>query len=149
MSIPSVDFTETTERIFSSSIETINTVGNVLFTENVAQFYLDRKRYKTMVCDSLYNMIKADPFTSAKSMIGFEYKNYAFASSGIRIDMRNIFKLCKEMMDVSDEELEAYLEERKEMEQGLGESSDENLVIINKITQKQKELDEAKKKLNL
>jgi hypothetical protein len=82
-------------------------------------------------------------------MIGFEYKNYAFASSGIRIDMRNIFKLCKEMMDVSDEELEAYLEERKEMEQGLGESSDENLVIINKITQKQKELDEAKKKLNL
>jgi hypothetical protein len=82
-------------------------------------------------------------------MIGFEYKNYAFVSSGIRIDMRNIFKLCKEMMDVSDEELEAYLEERKEMEQGLGESSDEKLVIINKITQKQKELDEAKKKLNL
>ena len=39
MSIPSVDFTETTERIFSSSIETINTVGNVLFTENVAKFY--------------------------------------------------------------------------------------------------------------
>jgi hypothetical protein len=35
------------------------------------------------------------------------------------------------------------------MEHGLGESSDENLVIINKITQKQKELDEAKKKLNL
>lgn len=150
MSIPSVDFTETTERIFSSSIETINTVGNVLFTENVAKFYQNRKKYKTMVCDSLYNnLVKADPFTSAKSMIGFEYKNYAFASSGIRIDMRNIFKLCKEMMDVSDEELEAYLEERKEMEQGLGESSDENLVIINKITQKQKELDEAKKKLNL
>ena len=28
------------EHIFSSSIETINTVGNVLFTENVAKFYL-------------------------------------------------------------------------------------------------------------
>lgn len=37
--IPTVDFTETTERIFSSTIETINTVGNVLFTENVAKFY--------------------------------------------------------------------------------------------------------------
>ena len=36
---PRADFTETTERIFSSSIETINTVGNVLFTENVAEFY--------------------------------------------------------------------------------------------------------------
>lgn len=28
-----IDYTETTERIFSSSIESINTVGNVLFTE--------------------------------------------------------------------------------------------------------------------
>ena len=36
---PRVEYTETTERIFSSSIETINTVGNVLFTENVAEFY--------------------------------------------------------------------------------------------------------------
>ena len=33
------DYTETAEHIFSSNIETINTVGNVLFTENVAKFY--------------------------------------------------------------------------------------------------------------
>ena len=38
--MPKTEYTETTERIFSSSIETINTVGNVLFTENVAEFYL-------------------------------------------------------------------------------------------------------------
>ena len=30
--MPKAEYTETTERIFSSSIETINTVGNVLFT---------------------------------------------------------------------------------------------------------------------
>lgn len=149
-SMPAVEFTETTERIFSSSIETINTVGNVLFTENVAQFYLDRKKYKTMVCDSLCNdLIKSDPFTSARSTLGFEYKTYAFVSSGIRINMRNTFKLCKKMMDVSDEELEAYLEERKVMEQGLGETSDEKIMIIDKIRQKQKELDDARRKLNL
>jgi hypothetical protein len=94
-------------------------------------------------------MMKADPFTSAKSTLSFEYKPYAIMSSGIRFNMRNTYRQCKEMMNVSDGELDAYLEERKEMEQGLGESSDEKLVIINKITQKQKELDEAKKKLNL
>ena len=38
--LPSADYTETVERIFSTSIETINTVGNVLFTENVAEFYM-------------------------------------------------------------------------------------------------------------
>ena len=37
--MPKAEYTETTERIFSSSIETINTVGNVLFTENVADFH--------------------------------------------------------------------------------------------------------------
>ena len=150
MSMPSVDFTETTERIFSSNVETINTVGNVLFTENVAQFYLYRKRYKTMVCDSLCNnMMKTDPFTSAKSTLSFEYKPYAIMSSGIRFNMRNTYRQCKEMMNVSDGELDAYLEERKEMEQDKKYSSEENIAIIGKITQIQNELDDAKKKLNL
>ncbi|MBQ1701113.1 MAG: hypothetical protein II023_04530, partial [Prevotella sp.] len=36
--IPMADYTEATERIFSTSIETINTVGNVLFTEKVSEF---------------------------------------------------------------------------------------------------------------
>ena len=53
--LPWVGYTETTERIFSTSIETINTVGNVLFTENVADFYMFRKLYKTQVCDSVAN----------------------------------------------------------------------------------------------
>jgi hypothetical protein len=35
------------------------------------------------------------------------------------------------------------------MEQDKKYSSEENIAIIGKITQKQKELDEAKKKLNL
>ena len=150
LSIPSVEFTETTERIFSSSIETINTVGNVLFTESVAQFYLDRKRYKAIVGDSLFNdLIKTGPFTSAKSALRFEYNTYAIMSSGTRLNMRNTFKLCKEMMEVSDEELETYLEERKEMEQGLEDSSGERNLIMNIITKKQKDLNDAKKKLNL
>lgn len=48
--MPKAEYTETTERIFSSSIETINTVGNVLFTENVAAFYQNRQLYKTSIC---------------------------------------------------------------------------------------------------
>ena len=50
--LPRAEYTETTEHIFSSSIETINTVGNVLFTENVAAFYQNRQHYKTMVSES-------------------------------------------------------------------------------------------------
>ena len=50
--LPRAEYTETTEHIFSSSIETINTVGNVLFAENVANFYSYRKSYKEKICDS-------------------------------------------------------------------------------------------------
>ncbi len=47
--LPKLDYTETVERIFSSNIESINTVGNVLFTEMVSEFYSQRKQYKESV----------------------------------------------------------------------------------------------------
>ena len=80
--IPSIDYTETTERIFSSNIETINTVGNVLFTENVAEFYQKRQLYKTLVSDSIFNEIyrKDSPFLTLKSSLDFEYNGYAYLS---------------------------------------------------------------------
>jgi hypothetical protein len=71
--MPKAEYTETTERIFSTSIETINTVGNVLFTENVAEFYQMRKYYKTSVCDSIANDItRSQPFSSLKNSLDFE-----------------------------------------------------------------------------
>ena len=54
--MPKVEYTNTTEKIFSSSIETINTVGNVLFTENVAEFYYNRNLYKQSVSDSVFTI---------------------------------------------------------------------------------------------
>lgn len=56
--LPINDFTKTTERIFSTSIETINTVGNVFFTENVADFYQGREYYEKMVCDSAMHIFR-------------------------------------------------------------------------------------------
>ena len=104
--IPTVDFTETTEQIVSSSIETINTVGNVLFTENVAKFYQVRERYKEFVCDSIQNAIlKEAPAASLKGILSFEYWFYALMSGSCRIEMQHLYTQCKEMMDVSDQQI--------------------------------------------
>ena len=111
--MPKADFTETTERIFSSSIETINTVGNVLFTENVAEFYQMRKLYKTSVCDSIANDIaRSQPFSSLKSLLDFDYSFHAIVSSGVLSDMQRKYAQCKQMMDVSNEDIDAYREQR-------------------------------------
>jgi len=150
MSIPSVEFTEITEQIFSSSIETINTVGNVLFTENVASFYQCRQQYKTTVCDSLLNNIMVkDPFSSLKGALAFRYENYAIASSGLKLTMQNLFAQCKQMMDVSDEDLQAYLEERQQMEQSVNDVYNERLSIVVKLKQLQKDIDSTRHQSNL
>ena len=77
--VPKLDYTETAERIFSTSIETINTVGNVLFTENVAEFYQSRKLYKTAICDSIANRISLEmPFRTLKGSLNFDYSREAY-----------------------------------------------------------------------
>ena len=148
--VPRIEFTETTERIFSTSIETINTVGNVLFTENVAEFYHARKLYKVVICDSINTrMVSNMPFVSLKGTLDFDY-SYEFIVSGeIRMSMQNLFAQCKRMMDVNDEEIEAYRMERKQLQE---ESADESAIedsIAKKILQRDQELREAKKKLKL
>ena len=145
--MPKVEYTETTERIFSTSIETINTVGNVLFTENVAEFYQNRQLYKTIVCDSLTNEIARTSFSTIKCTLDFNYLIYAITSSGILNDMKHLYAQCKQMMEVSDEEIEAYREQRKQINKGMAESDEAADSIINEIMQLQKTIDESKAKL--
>ena len=146
LSVPSVEYTETTEQIFSSSIETINTVGNVLFTENVAEFYKYRQQYKTEVCEAMFkDMQKCDLTLSVKNMLRFQYRTYAILSGGIKRTMQRLFAQCKQMMDVSDEELDAYLKERKQMEEeGMADEQHERILYIEKVNQLQNDIDSAK-----
>ena len=148
--IPKVEYTETTERIFSSSIETINTVGNVLFTENVAEFYQMRKLYKTSICDSITNdLARSHPFSSLKNSLDFYYSFYSITSCGFLTDMRHLYAQCKQMMDISDEEIDAYCKEREQMDKGMTESGEATDSIINRIMQLQMNIDELKAKLKL
>ena len=148
--MPKAEFTETTERIFSSSIETINTVGNVLFTENVAAFYQNRQIYKTMVCDSLSNETSQKaPISTIKGILDFNFMFYALSSCGILNDMQHLYAQSKRMMDISDEEIDAYCKERKQMDKGMSESDEATDSIINEIMQLQMNIDELKSKLKL
>ena len=148
--IPKAEYTETTERIFSSSIETINTVGNVLFTENVAEFYQMRKLYKTTVCDSITNSIaRSQPFSSLRNSLNFDYSFHAVLSSGMLKDMQRKYAQCKQMMEISDEDIDAYREQRQQIDKGTmgDDASDDSLV--NRFLQIQGTIEEAKAKLKL
>ena len=146
--LPREGYTETTERIFSSSIETINTVGNVLFTENVAKFYQNRQMYKTVVCDSINNEVNRDmPFTTLKGTLDYEFMMYALISNDILKDMHHLYALCKQMMEVSDEEIEAYRKEREQMEKDMTDDNGVSDSVSEEIMQLQNDIEEAKAKL--
>lgn len=145
--VPNAEFTETIERIFSSSIETINTVGNVLFTENVADFYRSRNDYKRFVCDSVQHAIETDmPFQTAKGTINFDYSYYAFLSSNIMPSMQALFDQCKQMMDVTDEEIEAYRKEREKIEKSSSQDEDAREKKIKEVQRLVLQLDSLQKK---
>jgi len=146
--MPMIIYNETTEHIFSSSIETINTVGNVLFTENVAEFYQMRKLYKTSVCDSITNEIaRSQPFRSLKSSLEFEYSFYAIVSRSILRDIQCLYAQCKQMMKVSDEEIDAYREEREQIDKDMIDDDVSGDSLVNRFLQIQETIEEAKAKL--
>ena len=148
--MPTAEYTETTEQIFSSSIETINTVGNVLFTENVAEFYQIRKKYKTLINDSLTNeIINKTSIETVNDALKFQYKSYAMVSGVLLAKMQHLLAQCQQIMDVKDNELEAYRIKREQMENNISEEQQKKIMLIKEVSELQDEIDKAKKKLNL
>ena len=146
---PRIDFTETTERIFSSTIETINTVGNVLFTESVAKFYQARNNYKTTVCDSIANrIILQNPIADIETMLDFDYIFDALMSVEIRQEMHSLFAQCKQMMHVTDEEIDSYRKEREKIREGISDDIEETDSVMKTLMLLQNEIDDAKKHLS-
>ena len=145
--MPEAGYTETTERIFSTSIETINTLGNVLFAESVAEFYQMRQLYKTTICNPVYDeIIQKAPFATLKGTLDFDYSQYALMSCSLLKDMRCQYAQCKQMMEVTDEELEAYRKERNQIEKGISKEDKDIGPTIDEIIQLQSSIEELKAK---
>ena len=95
-------------------------MGNVLFTENVAEFYQMRKLYKTLVCDSITNeIIRSKPLSSLKNLLNFEYSFHAVVSRSMLRDMQLKYAQCKKMMEISDKDIDAYREQRKQIDKSM------------------------------
>ena len=147
--LPKIDFTVATEHIFSSSIETINTLGNVLFTEDVAEFYLKRQQYKTEVCDSLLKEVSREtPSSRLKGLLDIDFYVYSWISEEFLTDMQRLFAECKQLMDVTDKDLEKYKKKRESLEPALPQTAEKRDSIINEITSLQQRLLKAKEKIN-
>ena len=126
-------------------IETINTVGNVHFTENVADFYQARNKFKTMVCESISNdFVSQSPIHSLKRTLDFDFCGYAILCNGLLVNMQHLFAQCQQIMGVTDEEIKAYYDERKQIKAGIKDTDTKSSSKMNELMQLQKEIDEAR-----
>ena len=150
--MPKVEYTNTTEKIFSSSIETINTVGNVLFTENVAEFYYNRNLYKQSVSDSVFTIyLKKDIniLKNLKDALQVELTGHILLSQSIYSEMKNRYEECKLLMNVTDKEIEVYRKKKRLIEKNMTDSLLQNDSRTEEVMQVSKEIEEGMKKHHL
>ena len=144
---PYVNYTETVERIFSTNIETINTLGNVLFAENVSDIYRLRRQYKQEISDKyMAEFEQAEGFKRYEQVMDIAYSsNYIYMSGILLSEMREKLAQCRQMMGVSDADLATYRQKRQAMLQASAADSIQN-ALLEEAGQNYQRLKEAKEK---
>lgn len=105
------DFPETTENIFSTSIETFNTIGDVNFINEVSAFYLLRNKYKTGVQKSfLAEIQETGAMTSLEGLFSLDFPQYAYINWSSLDEMQSRRDRCMQMMGVSEEDMKSFTE---------------------------------------
>ena len=123
-SVPVMNYTETIENIFSTNIETIHTISNVYFVEKASEFYQLRKRFEKNVEEF---EVSYDAFLlslSYEDLVAFNACTHFVISSNLLADMEHLYLQCKQIMKVTDKELEAFYQVRQQIETASGEKED-------------------------
>lgn len=117
--IPILTYTTTTENIFKSNIETINTIGNILFVETVSAFYDIRAKYKKEVTDGFADNLGRALYDS-ESLSDFNSTTFAYYSRLYFLAMRRDYEQCKAMMKVNEKDLETFSTQREKVFENIG-----------------------------
>jgi hypothetical protein len=144
----SENYLETTEKIFSTSIETFNTIGDVNFVNDVSSFYLTRQQFKETVLDEIRKEIEDGKLVqSLKSLLNINFPEYALSVGALLEGMKKMRDKCMQRMNVSEEDLSEFNERNKSVE--VSSDDDSNMSqIIEEYSVYSTDLNQAKEKLN-
>ena len=108
------EFPETTESIFTSSIETFNTIGDVNFINEISSFYLSRRKYKEMLLDELKaQWLDKDVKLSIESLFNIDFPEYVYMNYACLQEMKKRRDKCMQMMKVSEDDLSHFNQQHK------------------------------------
>lgn len=148
-----IEFHETTERIFTSNVDTWSTIGKVDFIDNVSHCYLLRNHYKRDIIDAFHKKIRPDD-SELKALPLDDYldvdADVFLMQSEITInEMKADNELNKTIMGITDKDMEKFVENKIKRNQAQQESLEKaDSVIINTYIQMDDRKREAREKFN-
>jgi hypothetical protein len=119
------EFSETTEMVFSSNIETFNTLGNVNFIHEVSAFYNLRRFYQENVMDEFKNEVYGSGIAqSLENLIKVSFPDHYINNLNCLINLKKVRNRCVQMMKVSEEELKEFSRLRSVVEDEVSEEDE-------------------------
>jgi hypothetical protein len=119
------EFSETTEKVFSSNIETFNTLGNVNFVHEVSAFYNLRRFYQENVMDEFKNEVYGSGIAqSLENLIKVSFPDHYINNLDCLINLKKIRNRCVQMMKVREEELKEFSRLRSVVEDEVSEEDE-------------------------
>ena len=106
-----IKFSETTERVFSTSIETFNTIGNANFVDAATKFYICRQSYKDEIIGAISHDLEENPIImSPKALIEFDLAEYRLLHHNFLRLMRQHRNYCMQLLSISEEDMKEFAE---------------------------------------
>ena len=118
-------FAETTERIFTSNVDTWSTIGKADFIDNVSRCYIMRAEFQKKVIDEFHNKLvpKELELIPLEDMLDIDANYFVAYSSGIINNMKAANELNKRIMGISDKDLDKFTTNQE----GLNEAALDSL----------------------
>ena len=111
--IGTTKFSETTEKVFSTSIETFNTIGNANFVDAVTKFYINRQSYKDEIINAIQKDLEANPLmVSVKNLLDLNLADYRLYHRGYLSTMKKQRNYCMQLLDISEDDMVAFAEKQ-------------------------------------
>ena len=148
-----VEFPETTERIFTSNVDTWSTLGKVDFIDNVSHCYVLLNQFKQKIIAPFHQKVHPDELELKASSLNHYLDveaNYYLALTGTSInELKAANELNKMMMGITDKDLDAFVETKVGLVDAMRDSLDKaDSVIVNRFLEMDDRKDVARENFN-
>ena len=102
-----VKFAETTQRIFTSNVDTWITIGKVDFIDNVSGCYILREEYQQEIINELHELMKSkddSDLPKVDDLLAIRAEYFVACSSGLINEIKAANELNKRIMGISDKD---------------------------------------------